>query len=174
MAEIELVARAITSIQNQAERSRKDIYLFTLHPAAGNTLYNTYHKQESIAAIGLKFDDPLMDKAVKEVETTRKAAEASKKAAKTTTHEAGAVVGVVGMIIILAGAVTIIMSPTALVDFNTTMPTAEITIHTVEVEADFTLAISTEIIRVILPTAIRVMVIRTKDSRTVRMLSNPR
>jgi len=89
MAEIAHAARAITSIQSQAERSRKDLYLFTLHPAAGNALYNTYNKEESIAAIGLKFDDPLIDKAAKEVEASRKAAEASKKAANNNTRGRG-------------------------------------------------------------------------------------
>jgi hypothetical protein len=75
--------------------------------------------------------------------------------------------------IILIGTVTIIMSPITTVDSPRTI-IVDIIIAIVEAEADFTLAISTEIIRVILPTAIRVMVIRTKDSRTVRMLSNPR
>jgi hypothetical protein len=89
MTDIEQVARAITSIQSQVERSRKDIYLFTLHPTAGNALYNTYNKEESIAAIGLKFDDPLIDKAAKEVEATRKAAEASKKVASNNTRGRG-------------------------------------------------------------------------------------
>ena len=87
MIDLEVVAAAVNSIQNQNERSRLDIYLLTSHPSAGNALYNTYHKEESIAAIGLKCTDPLIDKAAKEVEAVRKAAEASKKS--VTNHPRG-------------------------------------------------------------------------------------
>ena len=87
MIDLEVVAAAVNSIQNQNERSRLDIYLLTSHPSAGNALYNTYHKEESIAAIGLKCTDPLIDKAAKEVEAVRKAAEASKKS--VTSHPRG-------------------------------------------------------------------------------------
>jgi hypothetical protein len=50
----------------------------------------------------------------------------------------------------------------------------DIIVDIVEAQADLTLAISASIIRVILLMAIRVTGIRTKDSRTVRMLSNPK
>jgi hypothetical protein len=78
MVDLEVVAAAVHPIQNQNERSRLDIYLLTSHPIVGNSLYNTYDKEESIAAIGLKCTDSLIDKASKEVEEVRKAAEASK------------------------------------------------------------------------------------------------
>jgi hypothetical protein len=75
--------------------------------------------------------------------------------------------------IILIGTVTIIMSPITTVDSPRTI-IVDIIMAIVEAEADFTLAISAEIIRVILLMDIRVTGIRIKDSRTVRMLSNPK
>jgi hypothetical protein len=82
------------------------------------------------------------------------------------------VVGAVGMIILIE-AVTIIMNPITTVYSTTTIiqVTVDITTVIVEVEADFTLVISTEIIRVTPPTAVRGMGIRPKDNRTVRMFS---
>ena len=35
-------------------------------------MYNTFHKEESLVVIGLKMNDPMIDKAVKEVEQNRK------------------------------------------------------------------------------------------------------
>ena len=80
IADLEVVAAAVNSIQNQNNRSKLDLYLLTSHPNAGSALYNTYYKEESISILGLKCVDPLIDKAAKEVEAARKAGEASKKA----------------------------------------------------------------------------------------------
>jgi hypothetical protein len=71
MIDLEVVATAVNSIQNQNERSRLDIYLLTSHPSAGNTLYNTYHKEFFS----------------KEVEAVRKEVETSKKS--VTSHPRG-------------------------------------------------------------------------------------
>ncbi len=89
MVDLEVVAVAVNSIQNQNKRSRMDIYLLTRHPCTGNALYNTYHKEESISAIGLKCTDPLIDKASKEVEALRKAVEASKKSVTSNPRGRG-------------------------------------------------------------------------------------
>ena len=45
MIDLEVVAAAVNSIQNQNERSRLDIYLLTSHPSAGNALYNTQGRE---------------------------------------------------------------------------------------------------------------------------------
>jgi hypothetical protein len=63
---------------DQTERSKQDLYLLVCHPNAGNALYKSYHKEESITAIGLKIDDPSIDKIAKEVEAGRKAATGAK------------------------------------------------------------------------------------------------
>jgi hypothetical protein len=79
LADLDIVSEAINSMRNQTERSKQDLYLLVCHPNAGSALYNAYHKEESITAIGLKIDDPSIDKIAKEVEAGKKAAAAANK-----------------------------------------------------------------------------------------------
>jgi hypothetical protein len=89
IADLEVVASVVNSIQNQNNRSKLDLYLLTSHPVAGSDLYNTYHKEEIISVLGLKCVDPLIDKAAKEVETVRKTSEASKKTVTSNARGRG-------------------------------------------------------------------------------------
>ena len=72
LANLETVAAAVHSLQEQSVRSKQDIYLLTCHPNAGNALYNTFHKEESLSILGLKVEDPMIEKAAREVEAIRK------------------------------------------------------------------------------------------------------
>jgi len=84
LADLDTVAGAVNSMRDQTERSKQDLYLLVCHPNAGSALYNAYHKEESITAIGLKIDDPSIDKIAKEVEAGRKAVAVAKQ--KTLTN----------------------------------------------------------------------------------------
>ena len=79
LANLEKAAWSLNSIKEQSERAKHDLYLLVLHPNGGNALFNAFHKEESITAIGLKIDDPAIDKIAKEVEATKKAAAAANK-----------------------------------------------------------------------------------------------
>ena len=79
LANLETVAAAVHSLQEQSVRSKQDIYLLTCHPNAGNALYNTFHKEESLSILGLKVEDPMIEKAAREVEASKKAAAVSRR-----------------------------------------------------------------------------------------------
>ena len=79
LANLEKAAWSLNSMKEQSERAKHDLYLLVLHPNGGNALFNSFHKEESITAIGLKIDDPTIDKIAKEVEATKKAAAAANK-----------------------------------------------------------------------------------------------
>jgi hypothetical protein len=65
LADLDIVGGTVNSMCDQTERSKQDLYLLVCHPNAGITLYNAYHKEESITDIGLKIDDPSIDKIAK-------------------------------------------------------------------------------------------------------------
>ena len=60
--------------------------MLVLHPNAGNALFNAFNKEESFMVLGLKVEDPNIDRASKEVEATRKATAASKKVQINTSR----------------------------------------------------------------------------------------
>ena len=88
LANLEKAVWSLNSIKEQSERAKHDLYLLVLHPNGGNALFNAFHKEESITAIGLKIDDPAIDKIAKEEEATKKAAAAANKktSGSTSTH----------------------------------------------------------------------------------------
>ena len=71
---LEVVGGAVNSLCDQTERANHDLYLLVGHPQGGNDPFTVFHKEESITVIGLKIDDPSIDKIAKEVETAQKAA----------------------------------------------------------------------------------------------------
>ena len=89
LANLEAVAAAVHSLQEQSVRSKQDIYLLTCHPNAGNALYNTFHKEESLSILGLKVEDPMIEKAAREVEANKKAAAVSRKSHSSSARGRG-------------------------------------------------------------------------------------
>ena len=89
LANLEAVAAAVHSLQEQSVRSKQDIYLLTCHPNAGNALYNTFHKEESLSILGLKVEDPMIEKAAREVEANKKAAAVSRKSHSNSARGRG-------------------------------------------------------------------------------------
>ncbi len=71
LADLDIVVGAVNSMCDQTERSKRDLYLLVCHHNAGSVVYKTFHKEESITDIGLKIDDPSIDKIAKEVEAGR-------------------------------------------------------------------------------------------------------
>jgi hypothetical protein len=85
---LEVVAGAVNSLCDQTERAKHDLYLLVGHPQGGNALFTVFHKEESITAIGLKIDDPSIDKIAKEVEAAKKAVAVTNKknSGSTSAH----------------------------------------------------------------------------------------
>ena len=88
LAYLEVVAGAVNSLCDQTERAKHDLYLLVGHPQGGNALFTAFHKEENITVIGLKIDDPSIDKIEKEVEAAKKAAATANKkiSGSTSTH----------------------------------------------------------------------------------------
>jgi hypothetical protein len=74
LAKLEAAAGALNSLCAQTQKAKQDLYLLAVHPDGGNNLFNAFHKEESITAMGLKIDDPAIDKLAREVAAQKKAA----------------------------------------------------------------------------------------------------
>ncbi len=66
LANLEAASGTSNSLRDQTERTKQDLYLLALHPQGGNALFNVFYKEESITTIGLKIDDPVIDKIARE------------------------------------------------------------------------------------------------------------
>ena len=62
LAKLDTAARALNSLCAQTKKAKQDLSLLALHPEGGNNLFNAFYKEESITVIGLKVDDPAIDK----------------------------------------------------------------------------------------------------------------
>jgi hypothetical protein len=81
LAKLEAAAGALNSLCAQTQKAKQDLYLLAVHPEGGNNLFNAFYKEESITDIGLKIDDPAIEKIAREVAAQKKAvANANKKA----------------------------------------------------------------------------------------------
>ena len=58
---------------------KQDLYLLLCHPSAGNALYHHFHKESGLQMMGLKLDDPNIEKTSREVEATKKEVASSTK-----------------------------------------------------------------------------------------------
>jgi hypothetical protein len=74
LAKLEAAASALNSLCSQTQKAKQDLYLLTIHPEGGNNLFHAFYKEESITAIGLKIDDPAIEKIAREVAAQNKAA----------------------------------------------------------------------------------------------------
>ena len=74
LAKLEAAAGALNSLCAQTQKAKQDLYLLAVHPEGGNNLFNAFYKEESITAIGLKIDDPAIEKLAREVAAQKKAA----------------------------------------------------------------------------------------------------
>ena len=74
LAKLDTATGALNSLCAQTQKAKQDLYLLALHPEGGNNLFNAFYKEESITAIGLKVDDPAIDKIAREVAAQKKAA----------------------------------------------------------------------------------------------------
>ena len=81
LTKLEDASGALNSLCAQTQKAKQDLYLLAVHPEGGNNLFNAFHKEESITAMGLKIDDPAIEKLAREVAAQKKAAaNANKKA----------------------------------------------------------------------------------------------
>ena len=72
LAKLEAAAGALNSLCAQTLKAKQDLYLLAVHPDGGNNLFNAFHKEESITAMGLKIDDPAIEKLAREVVAQKK------------------------------------------------------------------------------------------------------
>ena len=60
-------------MKDQIHRSKKDLYLLVYHQSAGNALYNTVNREESVVTLGIKVEDDNIDNDTRELEVSSKA-----------------------------------------------------------------------------------------------------
>ena len=79
VSHLELVAKSLLCLQDQVMIGKQDLYLLICHPNVGNSLYHHFHKEAGLQMMGLKVDDPNIEKAAREVESAKKTVASSDK-----------------------------------------------------------------------------------------------